>query len=97
MTRPAQPYRWWKRVGVAAVAACGVCCAAPLIALLGGFGALSAVGTVVEGFEMISLVLAVIALGGAGVLWLGRRRRACRVPDRIVDLGMPAPTRDGKP
>jgi hypothetical protein len=86
-----RPDRWWKRTGIAAAVACGVCCAMPLITLLGGVGALSAIGAV---FEKVSLVLAVVALGGAGVLWVRRRRRrACRVPERPVDLGMPEATR----
>jgi hypothetical protein len=85
------PDRWWRRTGIAAAVACGVCCAVPLIGLLGGAGVLSALGAV---FEKVSLVLAVLALGGAGVLWLRRRRRrACRVPERAVDLGMPEPRR----
>jgi hypothetical protein len=98
MTPPVRPYRWWKRTGVAAAVACGVCCAVPLIALLGGIGALSALGAVFEVFEKVSLVLAVLALGGAAVLWVRRRRlRACRVPDRVVELGMPEPIRRGQP
>src|SRR5262245_15660048 len=51
-------------MGVAA--ACGVCCAVPLIALLGGIGVVSGMGAVFEVFELVSLVLAVPALGGAG-------------------------------
>jgi hypothetical protein len=57
----------------------------PLITLLGGVGALSAIGAV---HVKVSLVL---ALGGAGVLWV-RRRRACQVPERVVDVGMPEPS-----
>ena len=88
------PERWWKRAGIGAAAMCGLCCAAPLIALLGGAGVLSAMGAVFQVFERISLVLAVLALGGASVLWVRRRRRrACRIPERVVDLGMPEPTR----
>ncbi len=73
--------------------ACGLCCAVPLTALLGGVGALSALGAV---FEVVSLILAVVALGGAAVLWVRRRRRrACRVPDQVTDLGMPELTPPG--
>jgi hypothetical protein len=96
MTGPARPYRRWQRVGVAAAVACGMCCAVPLIAVLVGVGVTSAtLGTVFQVVELASLVLAVLALGGAGVLWVRRRRRACRVPDRVADLGLPEPTRRG--
>lgn len=85
------------RVGVAAAVACGLCCAVPLIAALGGIGALSALGAVFEIFEVVSIVLAVLALSGATVLWLlRRRRRACRVPERVVDLGLPEPVSRGR-
>jgi hypothetical protein len=85
-----RPYRWWRRTGIAAAVACGLCCAVPLIALLGGAGVLSALGPVFGVLETVSLVLAVLSLGGAGALWLRRRRRrACRV----TDLGKPDPAR----
>ena len=43
-----------------------------------------------EVFERFAFVLAVLATGGAAVVWLRRRRRrACEVPSRAVDLGMP--------
>jgi hypothetical protein len=94
MTRQAQPYRLWTRVGVAAAVACGMCCAAPLIAVFGGIGVLSSLGAVFDVVELASIVLAVLAFAGAGVLWLRRRRRrACRVPKRVVELGMPEPIR----
>jgi DNA-binding transcriptional MerR regulator len=93
MTRRAGSYRWWTGMGVAAALACGLCCAAPVIAVLGGFGALAAMGALFKVFELVSLVLAVLALGGAAVLWVRRRRlRTCQVPDRVADLGIPAPT-----
>lgn len=69
MSGPAQPDRLWKQLGVAAAVACGLGCAAPPIALIGGFGALSALGAVSQVFEVISIVLAVLAFGAAGVLW----------------------------
>ncbi|SMD27393.1 hypothetical protein [Kibdelosporangium aridum] len=91
MTRP---YRWWKRTGIAAAVACGLCCAAPLIALFGGIGVVGSLGAVFDVFELASIVLAVVAFAGAGLVWLRRRRRrACRVPERVVELGMPKPTR----
>ena len=38
-----------------AAAACGVWCAVPLIALLGGIGVVSGMGAVFEVFELVSL------------------------------------------
>ncbi len=94
MTRPS---RWWKRTGIAAAVACGACCMAPLISVLIGVGIAGSLGAVFEVFERVSIVLAVVALAGAGVVWLRRsRRRACPVPERVVDLGMPEPTRRGQ-
>jgi hypothetical protein len=84
-------------MGVAAAVACGLCGASALIDVLGGIGVLSSLGVLVVGFELASIVLAVLALGGAGVSWLRRRRRACRVPDQVADLGMPEPTRRAQP
>ncbi|HEV8560159.1 MAG TPA: hypothetical protein VGR06_27820 [Actinophytocola sp.] len=94
MTPTGRPDRRWTRVGVAAVVACGVCCAVPLIAVLSGIGVVASLGAVLEVVEWLSVALAVLALGGAALLWLRRRRRqACQVPDRVVSLGMPGPTR----
>ncbi|QKV80683.1 hypothetical protein [Amycolatopsis sp. Hca4] len=100
MTPPAKPYRRWARLGVAAAVACGVCCALPLITLLGGIGVVSSLGAIFKVFELASIVLAVLAFSGAAVLWVRRlHRTACRVPgravERVVDLGMPDPTQRG--
>jgi hypothetical protein len=66
----------------------------PVMAVLGGFGALAAVGALLKVFELVSLVRAVFALGGAAGLWVRRRRRrACQVPARVAHPGMPEPTR----
>jgi hypothetical protein len=93
VTGPAQSDRRWKRLGVAAAVACGLCCAAPLIALLGGFGTVSALAAVFQVFELVSIVLAVLAFGAAGILWARRRRRqACQVPDRAAEQDMPTPS-----
>jgi len=71
-------YRWWRRAGVAAAVACGACCAVPLIAVLSGVGVAGSLGAVFAVFERVSIVLAVVALTGAGVVWLRRHRhRAC--------------------
>jgi hypothetical protein len=67
-----------------------MCCGLPLVTLLGGVGLAAAAGAALEVFERFAFVLAVLAMGGAAVVWLRRRRRrACEVPSRAVDLGMP--------
>jgi hypothetical protein len=71
-----------------ATAACAVCCAGPLITLIGGIGIVSAVGA---WFVPALIGLAALAIGGAAVpLWFRRRRRACPTPAAVADLGMPA-------
>jgi hypothetical protein len=95
MTPPARPYRRWTRLGVAAAVACGVCCAVPLITVLGGIGVVSSLGAVFKVVELVSIVLAALAFTGTTVLWVRRRhRRACRVPDRVGNrvVDLPEPT-----
>jgi hypothetical protein len=95
MTRP---HRWWRRTGLAAAVACGLCCAMPLIAVFAGVGVVASLGAVVKVVELASIVLAVVAFTGAGVLWLRRRRRrACRVPERVMELGIPELARWTRP
>ena len=77
--------------------ACLVCCAAPLLSVLGAIAALSAVAAV-----WIPAVAVLAVLAGAGAIWVWRRRRgaACASPSGPVDLGMPAripPVRPGAP
>ncbi|MEV4860778.1 hypothetical protein MRBLMF1_001997 [Streptomyces ossamyceticus] len=63
-----------------------MCCAGPLIAVLGGVGLASAVGA------LWLPALAVLAVAcGLGVLTVRRRRRtaACRTTPARADLGMP--------
>jgi hypothetical protein len=100
MTPPTRPYRRWTRLGIAAAVACGESSAVPLNTQLGAVGIVSSLGAVFDVFELVSIVLAVLAFAGAAVLWLRRRRRrACRVPDRVsnrvADLGLPEPIRPG--
>ncbi|MBT2390728.1 hypothetical protein J7E87_15155 [Streptomyces sp. ISL-1] len=63
-----------------------MCCIGPLLALLGGIGAASAIGAV---WIPALAVVAVAAL--LGVVWVLRRRRgaACTTEPGPVDLGMP--------
>ncbi|MGW5638820.1 hypothetical protein [Streptomyces sp. NPDC003832] len=72
--------------GVAAVAACAVCCAGPLLAVLGGTAVMSAIGAL----WMPVLTVAAVA-AGLGALTVRRRRRtaSCRTPEATTDLGMP--------
>lgn len=79
--------RPWGTVGagLAAVAACAVCCAGPLLALLGGIGAASALAS----FWIPALaVVAVAAAAGAYVLYRRRRVAACKTSGP-VDLRLP--------
>ncbi|TXS38243.1 hypothetical protein EAO72_34145 [Streptomyces sp. or43] len=64
-----------------------MCCAGPLLAILGGIGVTSAIGAL---WVPALTVLAITA--GLGVLIVGRRRRtaACRSAPARTDLGMPA-------
>ncbi|EMF52984.1 hypothetical protein GTY82_33365 [Streptomyces sp. SID5476] len=63
-----------------------MCCAGPLLALLGGIGITSAIGAL---WMPVLAVLAVAA--AAGILVVRRRRRAaaCRTTPAPADLGMP--------
>ncbi|WP_405819508.1 hypothetical protein OG241_29745 [Streptomyces sp. NBC_01390] len=83
--RPARPWGILG-TGTAALAACAVCCAGPLLAVLGGIGVTSAVGAL---WMPVLAVMAVAA--GLGVLMVRRRRRkvACRTAPALTDLGMP--------
>ncbi|SCF84216.1 hypothetical protein GA0115260_103106 [Streptomyces sp. MnatMP-M27] len=82
------PSRDWGLLGIgaAAVAACAVCCAGPLLAVLGGVGLASAVGAL-----WIPGLAASAVVSGLGVLMVRRRRRraACRTAPARTDLGMP--------
>ncbi|MFF7976609.1 hypothetical protein [Streptomyces sp. NPDC007905] len=83
-----RPSRPWGTLGAgaAALAACAVCCAGPILAVLGGIGVTSAIGA------LWMPALAVLALvAGLGVLVVRRRRRtaSCRTAGAQADLGMP--------
>ncbi|WP_245173652.1 hypothetical protein [Streptomyces aureus] len=83
-----RPFRPWGTLGVGAAvaAACAVCCAGPLLAVLGGLGVTSAVGAL----WMPALAIPAIA-AGLGVLVVRRRRRkaSCHTQAAPADLGMP--------
>jgi hypothetical protein len=66
----------------AAVAACAVCCAGPLLALLAAIGLTSAMLAIaVPAFAIVAAVSAV------AVMWLRRRSRSrCPAPRRVTDL-----------
>ncbi|WP_328690181.1 hypothetical protein OHA74_13510 [Streptomyces phaeochromogenes] len=73
--------------GLLAAVACAVCCAGPLLAVLGGIGAGSVIGAI------WIPVLAVVAVAAASAaVWVHRRRRrasACQAEPGPVDVGMP--------
>ncbi|MEW1757603.1 hypothetical protein AB0393_13955 [Streptomyces cyaneofuscatus] len=76
------------------VAACAVCCAGPLLAVLGGIGVTSAIGAL---WMPVLAVLAVTAAVGFAVVRRRRKPTACRTIPAPADLGMltvGAPPRD---
>lgn len=75
--------------GAAVLGACLVCCAAPVLSILGGIAALSAVAAV-----WIPALAVLTVLAGAAGIWIWRRQRAaaCASPAAPVDLGMPGRT-----
>ncbi|WP_266395272.1 hypothetical protein OIE50_03485 [Streptomyces canus] len=73
--------------GLLAVAACAVCCAGPLLAVLGGIGAASVIGAI----WIPALAVVAVAVASAAV-WVHRRRKrasACQTELGAVDVGMP--------
>jgi hypothetical protein len=65
-------------IGIATVAACGVCCGAPLLAIAGTIGGASVIG--VYWIPALALIAVAIGIGVTVVLIRGRRARACKVP-----------------
>ncbi|MET7986631.1 hypothetical protein [Streptomyces sp. NPDC005281] len=79
-------FRPWGTLGAGAAAACAVCCAGPLLAVLGGMGLTSAVGAL----WMPALAILTVAAGlGVLVVRHRRRRASCRAEAAPADLGMP--------
>jgi len=89
MTSSPSRSRPWSTIGAgaAALAACAVCCAGPLLAVLGAVGAAATVAAV---WVPALAVLAVAALVGAVVV-RRRQRAACRTVPGPIDLGLPTP------
>ncbi|WP_329298038.1 hypothetical protein OG410_05235 [Streptomyces sp. NBC_00659] len=83
-----RPSRSWGILGVGAatITACAVCCAGPILVVLGGIGVTSAIGAL----WMPALAVLTVA-AGLGVLVVRRRttRAACRKGAAVADLGMP--------
>lgn len=75
----------------AGVAACAVCCAGPLVAVLTAVGLTATAAAIV-----VPMLLLVAALAAGGNWWLRRRARSRCTPSRIVDLASPMvrPTQD---
>jgi hypothetical protein len=84
-----QTLRYYERAGAVAVGACAVCCAGPVLAVLGGLSIASLAGAA---WVPILAVVAVLTL--LGVVWVLRirRRSACAASSGPVELGMPAPS-----
>jgi hypothetical protein len=80
--------RPWRVVGAAAVAlgACAVCCAGPVLAVLGGLSIASLAGAV-----WLPALAIVAAVALVGMVWVLRKRRraTCATTTGPVDLGMP--------
>ncbi|WP_328647162.1 hypothetical protein OHS58_03885 [Amycolatopsis sp. NBC_00348] len=90
MTTPnPRPARTWARLAGAAavVAACAVCCAGPLLVLLGGLGVGSMVGAI---WDPALALLAAAAVVAIFVVRWRRRVAACASNPGPVELGLPA-------
>ncbi|SNT59618.1 hypothetical protein [Actinacidiphila glaucinigra] len=89
-TPPSRPSAPWGTigVGVAALVACAVCCAGPLLAVLGGIGIPCAIGALWVPVLAVQAAAALVA-----VIFIVRRRRRRPVPCHTIpthaDLGMP--------
>jgi hypothetical protein len=101
VTEPSTRPRRWTTLAtwIAAVGACAVCCAGPVVAFFGGLSIVSLAASI--WIPTLALV-AVAALTGA--VWILRRRRnsSCQTgsaePAGPVDLGIPTPaTWSGQP
>lgn len=88
--QPGKTRRPWQLAGAGALAvgACAVCCAGPVLAVLGGLSVASLAAAV-----WIPALAVVAVAAVAGVAWLLRKRRrtTCAAPTGPVDVGMPAP------
>lgn len=81
--------------GVGAVlGACAVCCAGPLLAVLGGIGILATAAAV-----WVPALLALAVAAAAGMVWVLRRRQAsgCATMPGPAEIGMPSPARRRRP
>jgi hypothetical protein len=91
MNQPTPRPRPWPTIagGAAALGACALCCAGPILAFLGGLSVVSLAGAL---WIPALAILAVAALAAA--VWLLRRRNAgsCRTENAgPIDLGIPTP------
>jgi len=94
VTEPRHRPKPWTTVatGAAAIGACAVCCAGPILTFFGGLSIVSLAGAI---WIPAVAIVAVAALAGA--VWILRRRKAssCRTAftdnSAPVDVGMPAP------
>ncbi|RKE22844.1 hypothetical protein [Streptomyces sp. TLI_171] len=82
---PARPARPWALLGAGTAAPAA--CAGPLLAVLGGVGALSAIGAL--WMPALAITAAAAAIGLV-VVRRRRRRAACSTAPAKADLGMPS-------
>ncbi|PYE11742.1 mercuric ion transport protein [Williamsia limnetica] len=87
MSAPGKSWRGPGAALAALVGACAVCCAGPLLAVLGGIGAAGLLGSL-----WVPALLTVVAIAAVGILVALRKRRraSCRVAQAgPVDLDLP--------
>jgi len=84
---PSKPLLKLAAGGAATVAACGLCCGGPVLAVLGGISVASLAAAIV-----IPALAVLAVLAAATAFWLWRRRRAtghAAAPTTPTDLGLP--------
>ncbi|MGC4940010.1 hypothetical protein [Kribbella sp. DT2] len=94
-TQAPKTRRPWQAAGAAAavVGACAVCCAGPVLAVLGGLSIASLAGAL---WMPALAVIAVAALVVMALVLRRRRNTTCSAPAGPIDLGMPpTPSRAG--
>lgn len=86
--RRIRPWARWGAGATAVLAACAVCCAGPLLAVLGSIGLASVVGAI---WVPALLMLATAAALALVIVVIRRRRRGstCSTDTGPVELGMP--------
>ena len=71
-TTAKEPGRMAKILGFLGIGLCALCCALPIIGIVGGASILTAIAAYAEKIAVISLILSVAAVG----IWYYRKRQA---------------------